>query len=73
MSKAQMLEDIEMLTCPICKTERSLWLQEEGMDHESYECQKCETEVIMEMERIVSSVTLYNPETDEEILLKEGK
>ena len=64
-NKEQVLEDIEYGICPKCG-EKVLYLDEEGMEHESLSCKSCGLEVYIGLVRKVESVSLYDKTLDEE-------
>lgn len=67
--KIKAITDIENDNCPVCKTEGSLNLTEEGGDYESWNCSECRIEVYIQMARIPESIVVYDEETDTEIIL----
>ncbi len=54
--------------CPKCK-EKEMWLDEDGMEHQSYVCKSCGIEAYVQLERIPERVHLYEEDTDTETLL----
>ena len=54
--------------CPKCG-DQAIDLDEEGGSHEGYKCLNCNLYISVEMERVPSSVTIYEEETDTEIVL----
>lgn len=67
--KLKAIEDIENDNCPVCKTEGGLNITEDGGDHESWNCVECGIEVYIQMSRIPESITVYDEQTDTEIIL----
>lgn len=67
-TKEQILDCIEKAECWKCGAKDSLWLDEEGDLHQSYECSKCYANVMIDYDRVmVYPIVLYDEETDEEI------
>jgi transcription elongation factor Elf1 len=67
--KIKAIADIEKDNCPVCKSKGGLNLTEAGRDYETWNCSECGIEVYIQMSRIPESITVYDEETNTEIIL----
>jgi len=66
--KLKAINNLEKDICPACDS-KDFWLEEDGMEHQSYRCKTCNIEVYIGMERVPNYAHMYNEETVTETVL----